>query len=82
MIINNKEYSELEIKAHIKELNHKIYETEDQNEYLRDYIADMKKLLASIECHLLYLVDADIENTMNRNRTMELIEKIDEITGG
>lgn len=78
MIINNKEYTEPEIKAYIKELNHKIYETEDQNEYLRDHIADMKKLLASIKCHLLYLIDADIENTMNRNRTMELIEKIDE----
>lgn len=78
MIINNKEYSEPEIEAHIKELNHKICETEDQNEYLRDHIADMKKLLISIKCHLLYLIDADIENTMNRNRTMELIEKIDE----
>ena len=31
---------------------------------------------------LLHLVDADIENTMNRNRTMELIEKINEIIGG
>ena len=82
MIIDGREYTEPELRAYISELKHKIYESDDQIEYLTGYITNTKSLLSSIRCHLLYLVDADIENTMSRNRTMELIEKINEIIGG
>ena len=37
---------------------------------------DMRELLASIKSHLLYLLDADIEGTMNRSKTEELINAI------
>lgn len=38
---------------------------------------DMRELLTSIKSHLLYLLDADIEGTMNRSKTEELINAID-----